>query len=594
MKNIHIFLTFIVLFYTQSAFTQDLELITYLDGNFENLPAECIQNLDNWGDVSSNEDFYSIQLETLEDIQNDHRINFRLPQIPELISATADNIKTRPDGSLVWSGIIDCYLGNVVLIENEDYTIGYINYENESYTIRRLCEDSEVLITHSTTEHDQCGNQDQDDSGSNDGDDSIVLESDNNLRNSSCISTMLILYTDLAEQQGDPLNDGQLLFENTLLALNNSNVSHSVKLVGIEHVDWNDDETGIMIQEDLESITYDSQANQIRDEKSADIVMLLTGDSYLDAFGISWLEQLDEEHGYTITEITSPAGQQTFPHEWAHDFGCRHDLIIDQTDTHAHGMRFFTGISILGYIFPGENASRQLHYSNPDVLFDGAPTGVEDQQDNARQLDELGCTIAAYRSTNDPCDDFVSSIDGTSFIVAGVEHEWCADVYHCPDGEATFEWEIFNTDPFGWQSAGQDECLTLLAGNANIFIRLKTTCSSGCEYIDYLGTVVAGIVNEDCIESRFKEEGKLEITNLSIYPNPTSNFAQFRFENQLSNKSTYELIVHNVYGQSVLIGNYKGLDLLTTKIDISNYEKGTYFISIESEDEFAVAKFLVN
>jgi hypothetical protein len=520
----------------------------------------------------------------IENKQEQGRVKFNLPGIQEDIYATAVSVRHKLDSSFVWYGIIDCYEGDLMLTSKDGITVGYLNYKDKTYTLRKLCGDDVVLIAH-TEDHiaHKCGNSIELNTRNHE----IGLPQHDDPPQFSCISTILVLYTDAAQAAAHPESEAELLVENINQALANSQVSHRVRMVGVEHIDW--DETG-NAQADRITIISDPQATALRNQYSADMVMVLTG-SYGSLYGISWLDQLNDEHAYTLTAITSPPGRHTFAHEWAHNLGAKHDSPINSvySPIFAHGYQFSNGITILGLL--GGSGSRRLHYSNPDVEFNGVATGVVDLRDNAKQLDNQGCTIASYRTSNDYCEDF------RAFIVQTVnreEYDWCANAYGC-GSNMTYIWE-YSYDGFSWIVGGYGRCISQTVIPSHTQLRVKVFCVNGCFTIGYRqwGGIIE-IFDVSCLEERFSELPKRNISNdiFTLYPNPTSNIVNLNFDMTDSKDYTYMLEIHNAFGKSVNLGTFTKFDITNKSIDVSQYQDGIYFITIESENEYAISKFVV-
>ncbi len=129
---------------------------------------------------------------------------------------------------------------------------------------------------------------------------------------------------------------------------------------------------------------------------------------------------------------------------------------------------------------------------------------------------------------------------------------------------------------------------------------LKSYESSNSGYI-YLGTHGRGFYMSTDLnvvsikENEFDEFGKGEdfITNVNVYPNPVNNFGTIGFS--LKNNSDIKVNIYNLTGSLV-----KTIDLGTkikgynkVKFDASSLSVGTYIVSLKSNSETKVAKFIV-
>ena len=95
-------------------------------------------------------------------------------------------------------------------------------------------------------------------------------------------------------------------------------------------------------------------------------------------------------------------GNLSFPHEIGHNMGAHHDR--DNAGSapfpYAYGWRWDGNNgtqyrSVMAYS-PG---SRQPYFSNPDINFQGAPTGVENSEDNARCHDNTRFSVSKFRDS---------------------------------------------------------------------------------------------------------------------------------------------------------------------------------------------------
>ena len=448
---------------------QSYKLIEYHEDLRHELSDGCKQKVDYWETIKSNDSIYFVTVMNIESAQEDGRIKFNLPGLTDTIYATSVSVREKTDSTIVWSGIIDCYEGNLLLISKDSTTIGYINYKGKTYTLRKLCGDYVVLIVHTdeNTEY-KCGNYTEAKTKSKDNG-ALELRHDNKPPlQYCCISTILVLYTDAAEEAADPESEAELLVENTNQALANSQVCHRVSLVGVEYIDW--DESGNMFT--------DRQRKNVRD--------------------------------------------------------------------------------------------------------------------NARQIDNLGCTIAKYRSTNHYCEDFTVFVDGQSVIEGGNSYDWCANASGC-GSNMTYIWE-YSVDGFNWEVGGYDECMTLNVGIHHLHVRLKVICDNECFNVGYFFSINKnGLFDENCLEARFSSNSKKSLVSniLTLYPNPSSEIVNLSFDFTNSEDDNYVVRIHNAFGKSVDLGLFSKLNISNKSIDVSHYQDGIYFITIESENEYAISKFMV-
>ena len=195
----------------------------------------------------------------------------------------------------------------------------------------------------------------------------------------------------------------QNCIDTTNIAYENSAIGPlELNLVHAEEVSYT--ETG-SASTDISRLQNDSDGfmdnvHSLRNQYGADLVDLLV-DGF-NACGIGYLAPFDSELGYTVTATGCSVGNLSFPHEIGHNLGAHHDRDNAGSSTYpyAYGWRWngTNGTqyrSILAYS-PG---SRQPYFSNPDINFQGAPTGVNNSEDNARCIDNTRTSVAKFRDS---------------------------------------------------------------------------------------------------------------------------------------------------------------------------------------------------
>lgn len=140
-----------------------------------------------------------------------------------------------------------------------------------------------------------------------------------------------------------------------------------------------------------------------------------------DGCGIAWmlgagqLEIAPEEAAYGYLVVSDGADldetdggtyvcrEETLVHELGHNMGQAHsieDSAVPGVDTYAYGYReampegFYT---VMAYQLPGGHQVAIPHFANPHVEYDGRPTGIFDESDNARSMNRVLPTVAAFR-----------------------------------------------------------------------------------------------------------------------------------------------------------------------------------------------------
>ena len=93
---------------------------------------------------------------------------------------------------------------------------------------------------------------------------------------------------------------------------------------------------------------------------------------------------------------------------------------------------------------------------------------------------------------------------------------------------------------------------------------------------------------EECLEecnSSIKENSFMAL----IYPNPSSN----TFNTEYYSEKVSEVIVTNILGEQVYFESIKSIGDISTKIDLSNYSKGIYNLTIKTPDDITNHKLIL-
>jgi len=92
---------------------------------------------------------------------------------------------------------------------------------------------------------------------------------------------------------------------------------------------------------------------------------------------------------------------------------------------------------------------------------------------------------------------------------------------------------------------------------------------------------------EELILERLKNPN---LSNISLYPNPATNFINVNVDN----KQNYELEVYDLIGNLVLAEKSSNISYAENRLDINNLQKGVYIMHIITSAERFIKKFGVN
>lgn len=198
-------------------------------------------------------------------------------------------------------------------------------------------------------------------------------------------------------------------------------------LVHIEDIDIDEDgyaysapgdnnpDTDYAIANIVEAARYNNNdfesLNDYRDLVGADLALIIVDSNSLQACGIAFdvLELQSQEatwdtNAFCVVEFDCIFGNYSLHHELAHLLGSAHGQVASNTFhtgryDYSEGYHFGTIYrTVMAYPFDGHN-TRVNRYSNPGgIQYASYWTGVEDENDNARSLDETYTNLISMRS----------------------------------------------------------------------------------------------------------------------------------------------------------------------------------------------------
>ncbi len=177
----------------------------------------------------------------------------------------------------------------------------------------------------------------------------------------------------------------------------NSKIRQRVRLVNAQETTIA--ETGALSSE-LSTVRNNAAVAALRDQYKADLVAMISNSS--DACGIGYLMgSANPLNGFTVTSRTCAVGNLSFPHEIGHNIGSQHNPENGSGATYSYGYgHYVNGVfrTVMSYVDPcPAGCTRRPYFSNPEILFSGLPTGIDNARDNARSINNTADTIANYR-----------------------------------------------------------------------------------------------------------------------------------------------------------------------------------------------------
>ncbi len=226
---------------------------------------------------------------------------------------------------------------------------------------------------------------------------------------------VLVVYTDAAVAQAG--SETALLDEISWVVADSnaiyagSGVMLTARLVGTARLNgFVEDSANLMA--DLNALTTTNDGvldavHTLRDAHDADLVALVRADSPLSC-GVAWIMQENSSaqstSGFSVTALGCFANR-TFTHELAHNMGCCHAPNDGGGCSHNGGVfpyakgHRFTGDDGVDYrtVMAYAPGARIPRFSSPLQYWAGVSTGIIDECDNSRTIDETRFAFTNYR-----------------------------------------------------------------------------------------------------------------------------------------------------------------------------------------------------
>ena len=421
--------------------------------------------------------------------------------------ATRDRLAGDPSGAVIWIGHLDgVEHSRVILVSRNDVVSGTVRWPGGLATISYAGDglhvvdriDAENLPPHQdplAPPPDTAGALESDDAGTTESGGPVSAAAGGPLID------LMIVYTERSRARYNPTDGGADGIETRILnavtdandAYLNSGMSIQFRLVHMAQVAY--DETSGNMNQSLNELTStsDGQLDEVhawRDTYGADLVSLITEDGGY--CGIAWVMQNVgsgfQSHGFSVVySVCLPT--QTLAHETGHNEGAMHDRANSSVAGaypysygHRHPSNWYT---IMAYSCSG--CGRIDHFSNPDVLYGGVPTGIDhdvdpnNSADNARTFNNTVSTVASFRAsapTEPPLAPSGLTATADSDEAIGLDwsdnadNEGGFDIERSPDGLAWAPLVALPANSIGYTDSGLDSETTY-------HYRLRATNAAG-------------------------------------------------------------------------------------------------------------------
>lgn len=347
---------------------------------------------------------------------------------------------------------------------------------------------------------------------------------------------------------------------------------------------------------DISAFMNNNSVKNLRAAFKADMVVLLintiwSGVTLGTVFGIAG-GNVTKDAAYSIVNVANAfSPRYTLPHELAHNWGARHARAIhggdDNSTDCAHGYKFTAEgterITILGSL-PTEGAARINYYSNPEVLYNGIPTGLNGDAattsaNNVQKIRNAFCHVENYFAPaklyaqidgkNDMCPD--DNFNYKALVTNG------SDLNEIP---LTYEWSYANNfaGPYtllNTNNAWVNHGLGIPDGILHLRLRITTVAGTVYNAFDRINIKPACIQGGGIDRNDILGDGIKNKEGLYIYPNPAESTVTIGTKDVEGSISSIQIIDIN---GSILKANNVPNSSPSITVDVSDLPSGLYFV----------------
>lgn len=479
---------------------------------------------------------------------------------------------------------------------------GVIETGEEVYTIKTIGEKQYALMTLDYSQlKEACDDLHEENNRSNFNDvnrlnhDSDIKRDDDTisspiLRSAAaydCKIRVLVLYTQNANNSVSNIKNTILtMVELANQSFINSQINYRIELVYAGQTNYT--ESG-NIYTDLSNYRdvgggYMDEVHTLRNKYSADVCVLL---NYMNSntCGIGYVKA-STTLAFCVVNTNCDVSYYSFAHEIGHLLGCDHDpSSLSDNSPYAYGHGYVnpsnTWRTIMAY---GTTTCQRIQYwSNPNVLYNGTPTGTVDTHNNARVWNERSNTVMAFRQPD----------NNVTFTSSDMPNTQYADVIAKQ-----------NITTNGTVNTNSGNTLNMRAGNSinlqpGFSVQAGAEFSASIEDIDDCEECASKIMVQN-VPEEYDDMAGLQTENKSdfsytVFPDSSNEFVNITYSLDTEKSLSMELV--DLFGKrikTVLPKQNQQAGEYTLHIPVSDFSTGTYFLTISSDNQTETEKIIIN
>lgn len=292
-------------------------------------------------------------------------------------------------------------LTDILITHKEGASSGIIFLSNETYVLETTPEGTFLNLVDPSSFPLCAGGIDAPES------EPIAQPESRSMRDSGDIIDVLVLYTPQARDAAGGTSGIETLIQNAIDITNtayaNSQINPRLNLVHTALANYSD--SGNM-SSDLSWVRNNAEVAQLRNDVAADLVALIVNGG--GACGIGYVQRNPgpsfESNAFQVTARSCAVGNLSFAHEFGHNQGCEHNpensSAWPSNGSFPWSYGHYTSGSyrtVMSYSSPCSPCGRQPYISNSNVSFNGTFTGVLDERENYRTINETAQYVANFR-----------------------------------------------------------------------------------------------------------------------------------------------------------------------------------------------------
>lgn len=423
---------------------------------------------------------------------------------------------------------------------------------------------------------------------------SQVSQQSNNIENGIAYIRVLVMYTpDLASAATfDIVNRVYIDINNGNTSLINSNINARLQLAYIGET--KDAEGGLSFDDLLSKYMqvgdgYMDEVHALRLLYSADVCVLLVKNH--EYCGLGYLDASKEYAFVVVRPEHSCFSKFTFAHEIGHVIGCAHDVSVAKQSPYKYGHGYVNYVknddsvswrTMMAYANTcdnnEDNCRRIPYWSNPNVEFQGVPTGNATSCNNARVWNENSYKVSHYYPT-----PVQMTIGGTCYEMTKYEN-----------------FTAYDSICLNHTTIGNGQTTEVMASK---LIRLSsgTHIKKGTKFHAFIGTESSNIdyprfAPRSIAEHNSHEPISQKKVHFSVTPNPTSDMLKVTLDG-IPENAYVSIRIFDIYGhtQKIIVNNQKVVTDEYTQVYAidGTFAVGLYVVEAQVNEQKYIQKVLI-